>query len=112
MDRSATDKTEAIEIQKRSEALEKIEQDDLKFLLKNPHGFRFIQRIMDMSKIMNNCFTGNSSTYFNEGRKAVALDIFVDIQAVAAEVSPTIIQDLFLNQDYRTIKQPEEKNDE
>ena len=107
-DKVATDKSEAIEIGKRNKAQEITEQDDLKVLLKDPHGFRFIQRVLDRSKIMNNCFTGNSSTYFNEGRKAVALDVFQDIRAVAAEVSPTIIQELFLNEDYLMENQEEE----
>ena len=107
-DKVATDKSEAIEIRKRNKAQEITEQDDLKVLLKNPHGFRFIQRVLDRSKIMNNCFTGNSSTYFNEGRKAVALDVFQDIRAVAAEVSPTIIQELFLNEEYLMENQEEE----
>ena len=110
MDKSATTKDEALEIDKRSEEMRQIEQDDLKHLLKDPHGFRFIQRIMDRSKIMSHCFTGNSGTYFNEGRKSVALEVFVDIQAVAEEVSPTIIQELFLKQEYRTLKLKENED--
>jgi hypothetical protein len=112
VDKTATTKDEGAKIQERSEALETIERDDLKKLLKEPHGFRFIQRVLDNAKILNNCFTGNSWTYFNEGRKAQALDVFADILVVAEEVSPTIIQELFLNKEYRELKQLEEKEND
>jgi len=111
-DKTATNKDEAIEINQRSKTQQIIEVADLKAVLKTPEGFRFIQRIMDRSKVLNNCFTGNSSTYFNEGRKAVALDVLRDIILIGPEISPTIIQELFTSNDFLPKQKQLEENED
>lgn len=66
------------------------ELEDIKILLKNPAGLRFFKRLFDEGKMFRTTFTGNSQTYFLEGRRDLALKFFHDI----LEVDPGAIAGL------------------
>lgn len=51
----------------------------LKELLDTPSGRWFIMRLLDKTKVLSDCFTGNSQTFYNEGRRKVGIDLVNDI---------------------------------
>lgn len=54
-------------------------QDDLEFLLKQPSGKRFIAGMLAEAGVFDKTFTGNSKTYYNEGRRSIGLELFHEI---------------------------------
>lgn len=54
-------------------------------LLKDPNGRWFLMRLLDKTKVMTDCFTGNSSTFYNEGRRKVGVDLVNEIAALGLE---------------------------
>lgn len=64
-------------IRKRS-----LEKDDLKKLLGTPEGLRFIWRVLELAGIYRTTFTGNSTSYFNEGKRSLGLEIKTDLLEV------------------------------
>lgn len=59
------------------------ELEDLKQLLDNPAGLRFIRRLMEAGRVFSSSMTANSWTYFNEGARNLALMFFKDVVEVA-----------------------------
>lgn len=63
----------------------KQELDDLKHILSLPEGKRFILRyLFGVCGILKPVFTGNSETYFLDGKRAIGLTLIEEIK----EVSP------------------------
>ena len=52
----------------------------LETLLKSEEGRWFIAQLMKNEGLTTSAFTGNSATFFNEGRRAVAVDIYQTIK--------------------------------
>ncbi len=57
-------------------------QEDIKELLKLPAGRRFLLRILESCYMFKTTFTGNSTTYLNEGMRNVGLKIQDEISEV------------------------------
>ena len=55
-------------------------RNDMARTLSSKHGKRLIWRMLAAGGIFEQTFTGNSSTYFNEGRRAAALDLLSKVQ--------------------------------
>lgn len=68
---------EAIE-QKRKLAREQ-EVADLRWLLDQPQGRRFMWRLLSTCGVYRTSFTGNSETFLREGRRQVGLEFMADI---------------------------------
>lgn len=51
------------------------DEEALRDLLGNESGRWFLMRLMDFTKVNQSCFTGNSHTFFNEGKREVGLEI-------------------------------------
>lgn len=66
------------EIQRRDEAA-------LTEILKSENGRWFLMRLLDTTKVNAPCFTGNSQTFYNEGRREVGLHILNSIAALGLE---------------------------
>ena len=61
-------------------------------VLKTKSGQKFIWEILSLCGIYDNQFTGNSGTFFNEGRRSVGLDIV----QMMNDADPTIYPRLLL----------------
>lgn len=59
-----------------------LEQDDVKKILGTPEGLRFFWRLLEIAGIYRTTFTGNSNSFFNEGRRSVGLEIKADLMDV------------------------------
>lgn len=61
------------------------ELEDVKALMATESGRRFVARLMEVAGIYRCSFTGNSTTFFNEGQRNVGIQIFADIQIACPE---------------------------
>jgi hypothetical protein len=71
------------------------EQDleDVKGLLFTKSGRRFMWRILSFCKVFETSFTGNSTTFFNEGMRNVGLMLLADITESSPESYLTMIKE-------------------
>lgn len=54
-------------------------------LLGSESGRWFLMRMLDVTKVNSMCFTGNSKTFYNEGRRDVGLGIIKSILALGMQ---------------------------
>jgi len=55
------------------------EREELRYILDDPKGRRFLWRLLDYAGVYNSSFTGNSFTFFNEGRRDVGLFVLDEV---------------------------------
>lgn len=55
------------------------EIEDVQAVMATPAGRRFLHRLLDRGRVFRPCFSGNSATFWNEGRRELALEFFSDI---------------------------------
>lgn len=58
------------------------ELNDLQMVLKTEFGRRFFIRILEDAGYNSSSFTGNSTTFFNEGKRDVALQLLKKVEAL------------------------------
>ena len=68
--------------EERLKRRKELEQDDVKKILGTPEGLRFFWRLLEIAGIYRTTFTGNSNSFFNEGRRSVGLEIKADLMDV------------------------------
>lgn len=65
---------------REKEKLERKQQlNDIRRIIQTPEGMRFFRRLLESGKMFTSSFTGNSTTYLNEGRRSIALEFWADI---------------------------------
>ena len=84
------DQLDLIQEQEKLDLLQK--EEDLRKILDTPEGIRFFKEFFSRGKVFNSTFTGNSQTYFLEGRRSFALEYFADI----SEIYPEKIVDVMI----------------
>ena len=70
---------------KNEKSKRQVEIDDMKFILSTRQGRSFVWRHMTNAGIFQSCFTGNSATFFNEGRREVGLKLLAEVQEASPE---------------------------
>lgn len=55
------------------------EIEDFKWLMAHKQGRRIMWRMLSMSGVFRSSMTGNSSTFFNEGRRDIGLQLMAEI---------------------------------
>lgn len=68
------------------------ELEDVRRLLHTPEGFRFFRRLISKTMLFQTTFTGNSTSYLYEGKRAVGLEIWFDI----VESSPDLVAKILI----------------
>lgn len=61
------------------------ELDDIAWLMSEQRGRRIMYRLLEMTSVFKSSFTGNSQTFFNEGRRAVGTTLIGDIAEAGLE---------------------------
>lgn len=56
-----------------------LELEDLRAVMSSVEGRRFIWRFLSSTNLFQQSFTGNSETYFREGKRAIGLMLFRDL---------------------------------
>lgn len=64
---------------------QKVTTEDLKWIMSNKRGRRFIWRLLSTAGIYRTSFTGNSTTFFNEGMRNLGLMILQEIHEVCPD---------------------------
>lgn len=83
--KNAADENQVREAEKK----EKLEQDlavsDLKFLLATAQFRRFVWRYLGFCRVFHQVFTGNSETFFNDGKRVVGLKLLDEVTTVSPD---------------------------
>jgi hypothetical protein len=53
--------------------------EDFKWLMAHKQGRRFVSRLLNLTGVFRTSMTGNSSTFFNEGRRDIGLQLMAEI---------------------------------
>lgn len=61
-------------------------KSDVRTVFDNPAGRRILDKILAMCEIYNDTFTGNSRTFFLEGKRSVGLEILEMIMETDVEI--------------------------
>ena len=67
------------------EEIHRLDQNALKSILKSTEGRWFLMRLLDATGVNSNSFTGNSTTFFNEGKRQVGLELLARIQEIGLD---------------------------
>lgn len=61
------------------------ELQDIVWLMDSGQGRRILSRLMAVTGVFHISMTGNSLTYYNEGRRSVGLELLADVNEVCPE---------------------------
>lgn len=56
---------------------------DIAWLMNHEQGRRIVSRLLDMTGVERNCFTGNSTTFYNEGARSIGVTLLSEVKAAA-----------------------------
>ena len=77
----------------RNNLVRKTEAEDLKWLMSGPRGRRIVFRFLLRSGLWHSSFTGNSETFYREGRREMGLWLWNLLQADCLEEYGLMIQE-------------------
>lgn len=83
--KNAADRSQVKEAEKKVRRLRERELNDVRFILSSQEGRRFLWRYLEKCKVFETSFTGNSTTFFNEGMRNVGLMLIADINEAEPE---------------------------
>jgi len=75
----AGDKGQVKKRKKKIDILREQDNEDLRNVLLSPGGRRFIWKLLEECGVYKISFTGNSHTFFNEGKRQIGLRLIEDI---------------------------------
>lgn len=74
------------------------EQEDVAFVLQSIQGRRFYWRLMKRCGIFESSFTGNNTTFFNEGQRNIGLMLLSDLNEISPESYLKMIEEAKFDQ--------------
>lgn len=77
--KNAADEGQVKEADKRQKLEQDQIKDDLKHLLRQPQFRRLVYRYLAFTKVFAQVFTGNSETFFNDGKRVVGLKLIDEV---------------------------------
>lgn len=76
---------ESVKTRKRKdEQVRDRELHDMRSVMDTVEGRRFVWRLLDRAGVFRTSFTGNSTTFFNEGMRNMGLIVLADVQEACA----------------------------
>lgn len=69
------------------------EIEDIRELLKIPAGRRFLNRMLTISRTFHESFTGNSTTFYNEGKRSIGVTLAKDIALADREAFANLLSE-------------------
>lgn len=76
---NAADEKEVRRAQREARERRDRELEDVRALMATDEGRRFMARLLRITRVLHDSFTGNSTTFYNEGRRAVGSTVMADI---------------------------------
>lgn len=74
---------EVIERQQEKAAMQR--REDIEWMLQSERGRRILFDLVEGTRSFEVSFTGNSGSYFNDGRKSVGLEYFHEIMGISPD---------------------------
>lgn len=69
------------------------EIEDFNFIMSDARGRRFMWRVLEMAGVYRSSFTGNSTTFFNEGMRNIGLMLIGEIHAIAPDAYAQMLKE-------------------
>lgn len=69
------------------------EAGDLRWLMSDARGRRFIWKLLGNAGIFRTSFTGNSETFFREGARSIGLQVFAELHQVVPDAYLTMAKE-------------------
>jgi hypothetical protein len=85
MQTNAADEQQVKEAGRKNKFGRERDLDDVLSIMNTKQGRRFIWRLLSFCKVFESSFTGNSTTFFNEGMRNVGLMLMADINESCAD---------------------------
>ena len=79
------DSKEAMILRYQQTEIRKMDQNAMLSMLKSRDGRWFIMRMLDSAGVNSQSFTGNSTTFYNEGKRQIGLELLARIQELGIE---------------------------
>lgn len=96
---NASDEKTVADKAEREELNQKQQLEDIKTLASIPAGVRFFRQLLADGHVFTTSFTGNSTTFFLEGHRNLALQVFGKI----CEAAPQIVAELVVKTEDKEI---------
>lgn len=71
----------------------RIEIGDFAWLMSDKRGRRIVWRILEQAGVYRTSFTGNSSTFFNEGKRSMGLFVLSEVHEIAPDALPQMLKE-------------------
>ena len=91
--RNAADKKQVRHAKRKQESKEERQLNDVRYILNDERGRRFLWRYLNLCGVFRSSFTGNFETYFNEGERNVGLKMLADVNEAAPEVYAVMVKE-------------------
>ena len=70
-----------------------VEANDIKWLMSTKQGRRVVWRLLSEAGIYRTSFTGNSETFFREGKRQMGLFLVAEVHTHATDAYPLMVQE-------------------
>lgn len=81
------------EREKRTALQRQNDEDDIRWLMGQKRGRRFMARMLAMTGVYRTSFTGNSETFFREGMRNIGLILLADVHSLCPEEFVTMLKE-------------------
>ena len=82
---NAADEEQVKTRKRKDERVRERELNDLRVVMATVEGRRFVWRLLEKAGVFRTSFTGNSTTFFNEGMRNMGLMVLGDVHEAAAD---------------------------
>ncbi len=83
--------TQAQVIEYERELIEK-DKESYEFLMNDPRGRWLLSRLKEYAFFENIVFTGNSTTFYNDGKRMAIMDLVKNIELTSIELAKKVIE--------------------
>jgi len=90
---------EAERLERAAEAKRRRDVEDFKSLMKLKEGRRFVWRLLAETGVYHSSFTGNSETFFKEGRRSIGLILMGELHTICPELYAVMVEEHQTNDD-------------
>lgn len=90
---NAADEKEINKARRRAEQIRNRELKDIEVLLAQPEGRRFIARMLTLARMFHESFTGNSTTFYYEGKRSIGVALAKDVAQVDRAAFAELLHD-------------------
>ncbi len=82
---NAADEEQVKRRKRKDESQRERELADMRWVMSSVEGRRFVWRLLEKAGVFRTSFTGNSTTFFNEGMRNMGLMVLGDVHEAAAD---------------------------